>query len=193
MNEEENKDYTPIEPVIFEFNGFTKDKKPIKKKYIYDYHKLTIPQAEAVIAIGQYRVDQFEFKSDSIENILKSKSYRYISLAMRYLLTEMIDNKPMPWEESKVNEIAKLLEENQAENYLEKMEAVYNDFFTAAGKSNLLLSQQQIERRSRTLMIMFTMLQNSLTNSISEKLLTVPKDSKDFMTKGNSKEESMKV
>ncbi len=188
MNEHlDNEDYKPIEPVEFEFQAIENGKE-VKKKFLYDYRLVTIEQAESAIAVAQFRNDQLEFRPANVEEVIKSNGHKYITNAVKYLLVEIQDGKPMPFEELKVKQVYGLLNSAKiADGIRDKEVEVYNDFFTAAGLKSLLLTTQKIERRAKVTSIMLSVLENMQRESISKKLQGITKELPDATKKTNSR------
>ena len=185
--QQELKDYVPIEPVIFEFRAIESGQE-VTKKYMYEYRLVNIEQAESVIAVAQFRNDQLELKPSNVDEVLKSHGHKYITNAVKFLLVEVFDEKPMPFEESKVKQIYNHLNNAKViDGTRDKEVSVYNDFFTAAGLKHLLLTTQKIERRARVMSVILSTLEKSQTESISKKLRSITKESPERITKVNSK------
>lgn len=193
----EEKEYEPIEPEIFELSVVDNGQEVIKK-YIYDFRLLDIEQTESAIAIGEFRTDQLKLQAGNIQEIFKSQGHRYKSYALSFLLLEIIDDKPVPFDYSKVKHIFNYLSTNKnftgsIKNLLiRKVGKCFDDFFIAVGMKHLLLGSQEIERKARITNLLLESLVSSQTASITKNLQNKAKESVGLSTKVNSRRGSKK-
>lgn len=200
MNEDviiEEKEYQPIEPEVFELKAIENGQEVIKK-YIYDFKLLNIEQTESAIAIGEFRSDQLKLTATNVQDIFKSQGHRYKSYALSFLLLEIIDDKPVPFDYAKVKHIFNNL--SSAVNFsgtiknllVRKVGKCFDDFFTAIGMKHLLLKSHEIERKARITNLLLESLVSSQTTLITKNLQNKVKESVGRSTKVNSKRGSKK-
>jgi hypothetical protein len=66
-------------------------------KYRYDFNLLTVEQAELAREAGEYKANTIQNPPDSFTLLIKSRACDWLTLIMSYLLIEVKDDVPQPF------------------------------------------------------------------------------------------------
>lgn len=134
-------DNKQLERVIFEHGG---------KKYCYEFELLTVEQAELAREVGEWKYNQIQFGTDSLDKLYNSRGADYLTIILSYLLREIDDKGEVKaFSRAKANgEVQDFIKELPASNLTALRECV-EDFFYNTGKQQIgSLILQGVKKRS---------------------------------------------
>ncbi len=153
------ENYTPIEPVVFLANT---------RQYKYDFNLLTVEQAELAFEIAKFKEDQKSNPPETFNQIIKSKAIDWKFLAMSYLVREIKNDKPMPFDRDAAEMHIATDFKQLPINEKSKIEACLTDFFYNTGQSSMIQTCLQGEKKLNVTEILLPMLLRTLGSKENE-------------------------
>jgi hypothetical protein len=143
------EEYTPIAPVIFEYNG---------KIYKYDFNEITVEQAELTREIGEFKHNQVQAGTSNFRDAVKSRGVEWLSIAMSYLLREVKNGVTLSFNKDKAEKDTEAFVKSLPVSYLEQLKECVADFFHNTGKSHLILTTLRNERKQNAVEMLLPIL-----------------------------------
>lgn len=147
------------------------------KKYVYDFDRLTVEQAELAKESAEFKINQKSMQPSDFNQVLRTHGAEWLSITVSFLLLEVVDGITQPFVYDKAKEVENWIKQLPVK-YKADLESVVQDFFQNIGMQYCtfaLLPTQRKGSEAEMLMLLAEKIlkmkeeeENSLNNSKNE-------------------------